>query len=409
MKNKSKWQEYSVDEIKSDKKNALAMGPFGSNITTDNFVPFGVPVIRGTNLEESKFREENFVYLTEEKANQLCSANAHPGDIIFTHRGTIGQVGIIPYDAKFARYVVSQSQMKLSCDTKKADPFFVYYYFISPTGQHQLLSNTSTTGVPALAQPLTSLKRIPILLPPIDQQKKISYVLQNLDKKIKVIHNINRILEKIIQAIFKSWFTNFDGQTEFFGSELGQIPKGWKVGCLGELCDFVMGQSPPSSSYNEIGKGEVFYQGISDFGNFFPYPRVYCTMPKKFALPKDILFSVRAPIGSINVANQRCCIGRGLAALRLKKNHGPFLYYLLQSTHNEWQSFEEDGTIFGAVTKNNINDFKIIIPPPELIIRFNLLTNPLYAKIWNNNLLIRTLTEIRDSLLPKLMSGEIKV
>lgn len=103
----------------------------------------------------------------------MSSANAFPGDIVFTHRGTIGQVAIIPYNAKFPRYVVSQSQMKLTCDIRKVDPFFVYYYFVSPRGQHELLSNTSSTGVPALAQPLTSLKRVSILLPSMAEQKEL--------------------------------------------------------------------------------------------------------------------------------------------------------------------------------------------------------------------------------------------
>jgi len=202
---------------------------------------------------------------------------------------------------------------------------------------------------------------------------------------------------------------DFDGQTEFVDSELGEIPKGWEIGNLGKLCYLVMGQSPPGASYNETGKGIVFYQGISDFGDFFPTPRVYCTMPKRFANIGDVLFSVRAPIGSINVAECKCCIGRGLAAIRLKENHGPFLHYLLKSTYQEWQAFESEGTIFGAVNKDHINNFLIVIPATKIIKNFNFVTNPIYKRIWFNNQRVRVLSKIRDSLLPKLISGEIKV
>jgi type I restriction enzyme S subunit len=152
----SKWPVVRIDEIRAPIKHSVAMGPFGSRIKTDNFVPSGVPVIRGGNLNAERFRDEDFVFLTEEKADELRSANASPGDLVFTHRGTIGQVGIIPNSARYPRYVVSQSQMKLTCDAKKVNPLFVFYYFRSPLGQHELLMNTSTSGVPAIGRPLTS-------------------------------------------------------------------------------------------------------------------------------------------------------------------------------------------------------------------------------------------------------------
>jgi len=106
-------------------------------------------------------------------------------------------------------------------------------------------------------------------------------------------------------------------------SELGEVPEGWGVGTLGDLCDINMGQSPPGTTYNEIGDGLPFYQGITDFGFRFPSRRVYCTAPTRFAEEGDVLLSVRAPVGSLNVADERCAIGRGVAALRLKeKQHG---------------------------------------------------------------------------------------
>ena len=141
------------------------MGPFGSDIKTDNFVPRGVPIVRGGNLRGG-FVDDGFVYLSEEKATELKNANAFPGDIVITHRGTLGQVGLIPRKSRFPRYVVSQSQMVLSVDPVQASPEFVFSLLCSQNGQHQLLANTSQTGVPAIARPTSSVKAIRIVLPP---------------------------------------------------------------------------------------------------------------------------------------------------------------------------------------------------------------------------------------------------
>src|SRR3990170_882326 len=144
-----KWASATVEEIAAPTPRAIAMVPFGSDIKTENFVSAGVPVIRGVNLSADRFLDDKFVFLTEEKADELSAANAFARDLVFTHRGTIGQVGIISPNARFRRYVVSQSQMKFTCDPQKADPRFIFYFFRSPMGQHELLANTSTTGVPA--------------------------------------------------------------------------------------------------------------------------------------------------------------------------------------------------------------------------------------------------------------------
>src|SRR4030042_5733969 len=126
------WQVKNIEGIKADKKHALAMGPFGSNITRDNFVGSGVPVIRGNNLTEYRFLNKDFVFVTESKADELAASVALPEDIVITHRGSLGQVGIIPKKSKYQRYIVSQSGMKISCDTSIANPQFVFYFLKSP-------------------------------------------------------------------------------------------------------------------------------------------------------------------------------------------------------------------------------------------------------------------------------------
>ena len=194
------WKDVSMQDIATK----IAMGPFGSDIKTDNFVPSGVPIIRGGNLTSGRFHGEGFVYLTEEKADDLLNSNAFPGDIVFTHRGTLGQVGLVP-ESPFKRYVVSQSQMKLSCNRMLANPVFIYYFFKSPRGQHALLENTSQTGVPAISRPVTSLKAIRLSLPPLAEQKAIAAVLGALDDKIELNRRMNATLEAMARALFQSW------------------------------------------------------------------------------------------------------------------------------------------------------------------------------------------------------------
>ena len=192
-------------------------------------------------------------------------------------------------------------------------------------------------------------------------------------------------------------------------SDFGEIPRGWKVGRLGDICDITMGQSPPGHTYNEGADGLAFYQGIADFGFRFPSRRVYCTEPTRFAEEGDVLLSVRAPVGSLNVAEERCAIGRGVASLRLNGGQNGFLYYLLRATQPGWKMFEAEGTVFGSVTKSDVHDFKVVIPPQPLLKRFASLIGPSDETISNNEKQSRSLALVRDSLLPRLMSGKIRV
>lgn len=181
------------------------------------------------------------------------------------------------------------------------------------------------------------------------------------------------------------------------------------MGTLGELCEIVMGQSPPGETYNESGEGLPFYQGIRDFGFRFPSRRIYCTASTRLAQKGDVLLSVRAPVGSLNVAGEDCAIGRGVAALRIKGQHYGFLYYLMKETQEDWKKFEAEGTVFGSVTKTDVQNFSIIIPQTEVILRFNEVVFPMDETIKNNEMQSLTLASIRDTLLPKLLSGEIRV
>jgi type I restriction enzyme S subunit len=269
-----------------------------------------------------------------------------------------------------------------------------------------------------------------VYLPPLPEQKAIAHILGSLDDKIELNQRMNRTLEAIARAIFKSWFIDFDpvrakmegrqpeGMSKevadlfcdsFVDSQLGMIPKGWKVGTLGEEFNITMGQSPPGSTYNEVGEGLPFYQGRSDFSFRYPSLRVYCTVPTRCANAGDTLVTVRAPVGDINMATQRCCIGRGVASVRHKEKFRSYTYYCLRSLNIYFEKFEAEGTVFGSINKKDFSSIPYIISPKDLLKVFERLIYPIDERIENNEQVTKKITNIRDTLLPKLISGEIRV
>ncbi|MCK9267254.1 MAG: restriction endonuclease subunit S [Alkaliphilus sp.] len=251
----------------------------------------------------------------------------------------------------------------------------------------------------------------PLKLPPLNEQKAIAGTLSCLDDKIELNNRINNILEKIAQAIFKNWFIDFEPfqDGKFVDSELGIIPKGWKAGVLSDVANITMGQSPKGSSYNEKGDGEVFYQGRAEFGARFPTRRLYTTEPKRMASRGDVLMSVRAPVGDCNVVLEPCCIGRGLAAIQSKSGQQSFILYLMLSLKEQLDIFNGEGTVFGSINKDSLNDMQIIIPSDEVLYSFEAIAKSIDITIEKNYYEICSLRKIRDLLLPKLMSGGIRV
>lgn len=184
-----KFETYSIAELIDE----IAMGPFGSNIKVECFVDDGIPVLNGSNLNGFFLTENSFRYVTEKKADSLGRANAHRGDIVITHRGTLGQIVCIPETAKYDRYVISQSQFRVRCN-EKVLPEYLVYYFHTTIGQHKLLSNASQVGVPALARASTTFQKIEVEIPDIDTQRKVVSILNLLEKKISINNLINKNL-----------------------------------------------------------------------------------------------------------------------------------------------------------------------------------------------------------------------
>jgi type I restriction enzyme S subunit len=374
----------------------------------------GIPLITAKIVKNGRILEPNEFISPQDYESWMRRGLPKPGDVVITTEAPMGEV------AQLDERKVALAQRLITLRGKKGmlHNNFLRFVLQSPNVENELKKRESGTTVTGIKQ--KELRKALLPIPPYDEQIKLSEILISLDNKIDLNHQMNSTLEQIAQTLFKHWFIDFEFPDEngnpykssggrMVDSELGEIPEGWKIGVLGDFCEIIMGQSPPGKTYNEEGKGLPFHQGITDFGFRFPSRRVYCTEPKRIAEKGDVLLSVRAPVGSLNVADQKYAIGRGLAALKLKRDHGSYLFYLMKATQSRWNIFESEGTVFGSIGKSDIYNFKTIIPPQNLISKFNDLIKPLDERIACNEKNNHILSLTRDSLLPKLMSGKIRV
>lgn len=386
-----KFDSFIVSDLLSD----ISMGPFGSNIKKDCYVEEGVPYLNGSNLSGYALNETKFNYVSEEKADSLGRAVAHRGDVIVTHRGTLGQISYIPFDSLFSRYVTGNSQFRFTCN-EKVLPEYLVYFFHTPLGQYRLLSNASQVGVPALGRPTSTFQKLKVEIPNVNTQKRICNIVGSIEKKIASNSKINDNLQQQAQALYRQMFIN-------------DADYSWANGKLSDIAEVTMGQSPSGSSYNEDGNGVIFFQGRAEFGFRFPSVRLYTTEAKRMASKNDTLMSVRAPVGDLNVAHTNCCIGRGLASIRSKTNQQSFILYTMFSLREQLNVFNGEGTVFGSINRNSLSDMPIRIPSADRIAEFESLASPMDTIIRNNYDENCRLEAIRNSLLPKLMSGELDV
>ena len=240
------------------------------------------------------------------------------------------------------------------------------------------------------------IEQIPLMLPKIEIQRKIVEILNSIDNKIEENEEINNNLEQQAQTIYQQML-------------IDNVSSDWTEGILSDIADITMGQSPSGSSYNEDGNGTIFFQGRAEFSFRFPTIRLYTTEPKRMACANDTLMSVRAPVGDLNVAHTDCCIGRGLAAIHSKNNHQSFVLYTMFSLKKQLDVFNGEGTVFGSINRNSLNEIPILIPSSKKLDEFEALVAPMDAAIRNNYDEICCLEQLRNSLLPKLMSGELDV
>ena len=397
-----------MEELKTYKLEELTIGKGEYGIGA-SAVPFDLSkytYLRITDInDDGTLNKQNLMSVDDINA---CNYILKKNDIVFARTGNSTGRSYF-YDGSDGVLVYAGFLIKFSIDDNKVNPRILKYYTHSkpyfdwvhsfdPGGTRGNI-NAKTYGT------------MPIMLPPRFVQDKIVSILSSLDDKIELNRRINENLEQQAQALFKSWFVDFEPfkNGKFVDSELGKIPEGWKIGILSDIANITMGQSPRGTSYNEIGNGITFYQGRADFGNRFPSIRLFTTEPSRYAEPHSVLLSVRAPVGDINIAVEKCCIGRGLASILSKDNHQSFILYTMYSLKKELDKFNSEGTVFGSINRFSIENLKIVIPPIDVMDEFEHLVSKIDDLLLYLFQETTRLEQLRDILLPRLMSGELKI
>jgi len=378
------WKECKLREIASEIKS-------GGTPSTKHQEYYGgiIPWLNTKEIHFNRIRDTD-IKITEGGLNNSSAKWVKENSIIVAMYGaTAGKIAInkIPL-------TTNQACCNITPDSEKADYNFVYYNLCH---RYDELVNLSC-GAAQQNLNVGLITNLDIILPPITEQCAIASVLSSLDDKIDLLHRQNKTLEAMAETLFRQWFVE-------------EADEDWEEGFLPDEFDFTMGQSPPGTSYNQEGVGKPMFQGNADFGFRFPEERVYTTEPTRLAYPHDTLISVRAPVGAQNMAKVECCIGRGVSAFRYKANNDfyTYTYFKLRSLMDEIKKFNDEGTVFGSISKTDFLQMGIAIPPEDIIEKFEIHAKPLNDKVIENCIQIKLLEVMRDTLLPKLMSGEVRV
>lgn len=354
-----------------------------------------IPIIKIGNLVGNivDYSKTDFISstLVKDKYNKYFLENK---DVLIamTGQGSVGRVAQLR-KKRNDTLLLNQRVGKFVCNSL-LDNDYLFYVLSSKYYQEILFNLGYGSGQPNL-NPETILN-VSIPFPDIKTQKRIAKLLATFDDKIALNTAISENLEQQAQAIYSEMF-------------LDKRSEKWQSGTLSDIAIITMGQSPKGDTFNEIGNGAVFYQGRTDFGFRFPTRRLYTTEPKRMTRRGDTLMSVRAPVGDLNVAYEECCIGRGLAAIHSKDNHQSYVLYTLFTLKKQLDVFNGEGTVFGSINKDSLNSMEIVIPPIDIIDKFESIANPIDRAIYKNYGEICRLQAIRDTLLPKLMNGEIDI
>lgn len=323
-----------------------------------------------------------------EKGLNGCSTQLMPRhSVLFTSRAPIGYIAIADNE------VCTNQGFKSVVPNEQTDYLFLYYLLkFNKEKIEGLGSGTTFKEVSG-----STMRGITVKVPKsLDVQRAIGRYLDSIDTKIEINRRINENLQEQAQAIYHHMI-------------IENADAAWTPGVLSDIAVITMGQSPKGESYNEVGVGTVFFQGRAEFGFRFPTRRLYTTDPKRMAQANDALMSVRAPVGDMNVAYEDCCIGRGLGAIRSKDGHQSFVLYTMFALREQLNVYNGEGTVFGSINRDALNSMPVDIPPKEIMDQFEDIVAPMDAAIRNNYDEICRLQAMRDSLLPRLMSGELDV
>lgn len=422
------WRVTTIDDIAARDRYSVAGGPFGSALGRKDYVSMGVPVIRGAQLGgPSAFSHDDLVFVSDEKADRHAGNLAYPGDVLMTQRGTVGQVGRIPADVPYPRYLLSQSQMKLTVDPSKADASFVYYALLAPVSQDTIRGSTISAGVPHIN--LATFRALKLSVPSLRTQRRIGSILRAIDDLIENSRRRIELLERMARAIYQEWFVGFRypgyENSALAGSPLGPIPEGWDVKTLGAFVDVDKGLSYKGAYLTDDGVPMANLKCFRPGGGFRrdgtkPYSgsfkKKHEVKPGDLIVANTDLTQAGSVIGSPALVPRRGfetggIVSHHLFAVRCSdESLIPWLYQVFRD--EPFRSFARgvaSGTTVLGFRPADLLSFQLACPPPEVWRLFSALAGDLHTMTEDLNDACDELGAIRDLLLPKLVTGQIDV
>lgn len=429
------WYWATLGEVADPAGRAIVSGPFGSNIGSKFFVTHGVPVIRGNNLTTDlrRFVDHGFVFVTEEKALELGNCEAIADDLVFTAAGSLGQVGLIPKKSAYSRYIISNKQLRARVDTSRIDPLFAFYWFSSREMVAYVQQRNTGSSVPLIN--LGVLRSLPLPVPPLAEQSAIARLLGNMDDRIELNWQMNETLHSIAKTLFRSWFIDFDPvcanasgrevslpttianhfPDSFQNSELGKIPTGWRVGTILDLAginEWTLSRNDYLEfidyiEISEVMKGEV--------GNVVRYERGAepSRARRRLRHGDTVLSTVRPDRGAYFLSldpPETLIASTGFAVLSPRDGNWAFLHSAVtQEEFGEQLGRLADGGAYPAIRPEVIGKLPIIIPETSVIALYERLIRPLFEKSAHARAHSTSLAAMRNTLLPKLVSGALRI
>lgn len=384
---------YKIGELCSFSKGASIPRDRMLQSGTINYLHYG-DLYKGHNLYINIEDQETPIPFISSFEKAKDSQYAKDGDIVYVLTSeTVEDLGkALLLQNPNHQIVVAGTETTIMHVDKKDIIEPAYLNYLLQTKCFKKTLQQYTTGMKVFRVHPRDISRIEIKVPNIEKQRAIIKILDQIHFKIRINNRINDYLAEIAIALFNK-----------------QCPQTKQLNAvLSNIAEITMGQSPVGSSYNEEGNGVVFYQGRAEFGSFFPRRRLFTTEPKRMAREGDTLMSVRAPVGDLNVANEDCCIGRGLAAIHSEGSQS-FVHYLMRAQAKQLNSFNNNGTVFGSINGKALKELPVFLPSNDAIASLDSLLEPIDMLIRRNDDEIQALEQLRDALLPKLMSGEINV
>ena len=375
----------------------IAAGPFGSNLKVECFVPSGFPIIDGANLKGYKVTDNITKFVTEEKARSLSRSIAHRGDVIVTISGTIGQIAYIPEDSLYDEYLCSQRQFRVSFDSSMVYVPYLVFYFHTFEGQNKILSFANQTGVPALSQPLKNFKKIRLCLPSLQEQRRIASIVETINDKIENNIKINDNLQQQAAALFSSLYDRTNTEVRF--TDLIQI----------------LGGGTPKTGENTYWNGNIAFFTPKDVGTPYTLSTEKTITEEGLSHCNSRLYPVntvfvtaRGTVGKVGMSGVPMAMNQSCYALVGKETHQLLVYFYTLKTVDRLKH-KACGAVFDAITTRDFESEQIMKLSDEDAKSFLCIAAPMFQKVLDNGIENQRLSTLRDSLLPKLMSGEIDV